>query len=307
MPDLVTARNLTVTYPKRSEPALRDASIRLEAGHVHVLLGRNGAGKSTLMHALLGLLPPTSGTVEPASGARLGWCAQRLVIDWFLGVWDNVLLGARLRGLAGSAAREAAQDALDAVGLGEKAKLGPEELSGGEQQRLMVARTLAYAPNVYVLDEPFVGLDAVVREGLMGLLRERARAGAAILVSSHELSVLERDVHDVTLIDAGRVVFDGGCEGFLERFVPLDTVTVTLRRPCDKGELRLLGVPARRVGESSFELRVRRGAPIGELLSRAAALGELLDVARDSPTLDDAVRAAYGDRAALRRPGSDRP
>lgn len=307
MPDLVTARNLTVIYPKRSEPALRDASIRLEAGRVHVLLGRNGAGKSTLMHALLGLLPPTSGTVEPASGTRLGWCAQRLVIDWFLGVWDNVLLGARLRGLAGPAAREAAQDALDAVGLGEKAKLGPEELSGGEQQRLMVARTLAYAPDVYVLDEPFVGLDAVVREGLMGLLRERARAGAAILVSSHELSVLERDVHDVTLIDAGRVVFDGGCEGFLERFVPLDTVTVTLRRPCDKGELRLLGVPARRVGESSFELRVRRGAPIGELLSRAAALGELLDVARDSPTLDDAVRAAYGDGAAPQRFGSDRP
>ena len=164
MPDLVTARNLTVIYPKRSEPALRDASIRLEAGRVHVLLGRNGAGKSTLMHALLGLLPPTSGTVEPASETRLGWCAQRLVIDWFLGVWDNVLLGARLRGLAGPAAREAAQDALDAVGLGEKAKLGPEELSGGEQQRLMVARTLAYAPDVYVLDEPFVGLDAVVRD-----------------------------------------------------------------------------------------------------------------------------------------------
>ena len=111
MPDLVTARNLTVTYPKRSEPALRDASIRLEAGRVHVLLGRNGAGKSTLMHALLGLLPPTSGTVEPASGARLGWFAQRLVIDWFLGVWDNVLLGARLRGLAGPAAREAARRA----------------------------------------------------------------------------------------------------------------------------------------------------------------------------------------------------
>lgn len=235
MPDLVTARNLTVTYPKRSEPALRDASIRLGAGRVHVLLGRNGAGKSTLMHALLGLLSPTSGTVEPASGIRLGWCAQRLVIDWFLGVWDNVLLGARLRGLAGPAAREAARDALDAVGLGEKARLGPEELSGGEQQRLMVARTLAYAPDVYVLDEPFVGLDAVVREGLMGLLRERARAGGAILVSSHELSVLGRDVHDVTLIDAGRVVFDGGCEGFLERFVPLDTVTVTLRRPCDEG------------------------------------------------------------------------
>ena len=138
MPDLVTARNLTVTYPKRSEPALRDASIRLEAGHVHVLLGRNGAGKSTLMHALLGLLPPTSGTVEPASGARLGWCAQRLVIDWFLGVWDNVLLGARLRGLAGPAAREAAQDALDAVGLGEKAKLGPEELSAEPDRKSVV-------------------------------------------------------------------------------------------------------------------------------------------------------------------------
>lgn len=114
-----------------------------------------------------------------------------------------MLLGARLRGLSGRGARAAASDALAAVELSDKATRGPEELSGGEQQHLMIARTLAYAPDVYVLDEPFVGLDALAKESLMSRLRERADAGASVLVSSHELDVLGEDMHDVTLLDGG--------------------------------------------------------------------------------------------------------
>lgn len=201
--DYVTVESLAVAYPGRADPVLRGVDLTVERGRIRGLLGRNGAGKSTLMHCLLGLLPISAGTVERAPGVRIGWCAQKLVIDWFLNVQDNVLLGARLRGLSGREARAAASDALAAVELSDKATRGPEELSGGEQQRLMIARTLAYAPDVYVLDEPFVGLDALAKESLMSRLRERADAGASVLVSSHELDVLGGDMHDVTLLDGG--------------------------------------------------------------------------------------------------------
>ncbi len=116
MPELLTCRSLTVTYPGHAQPALKRVDISLDSGRIHGLLGRNGAGKSTLMHAMLGLQPLVSGSVERVPGVRAGWCAQKLVIDWFLGVRDNVLLGARLWGLSGRSARQAASEALSAVG-----------------------------------------------------------------------------------------------------------------------------------------------------------------------------------------------
>ena len=209
-----------------------------------------------------------------------------------------MLLGARLRGLSGREARAAASDALAAVELSDKATRGPEELSGGEQQRLMIARTLAYAPDVYVLDEPFVGLDALAKESLMSRLRERADAGASVLVSSHELDVLGGDMHDVTLLDGGRIVFDGGQEEFLTHFVPQDTIVLTLRRPAG-GELRrALGDVVVRADGATLEMRIGRGEPIGDLLARVVSGADVLDMTRSSATLNGAIRTAYARSAA---------
>ncbi len=181
------------------------------------------------------------------------------------------------------------------MGLSGKAKKGPEELSGGEQQRLMIARVLAYAPDIYVLDEPFVGLDALVKENLMAQLSERAAAGASVLVSSHELDVLGGAMQNVTLLDHGSVVFDGTQQSFLEHFVPEDVVTFTLRRPADENLLSVLGDAVTHVsqGGTSVKVRVASGEPIGGLLARVAEGAEVLDMARSSATLNEAIRAAY--------------
>lgn len=162
----------------------------------------------------------------------------------------------------------------------------------------MIARTLAYAPDVYVLDEPFVGLDALAKESLMSRLRERADAGASVLVSLHELDVLGGDMHDVTLLDGGRIVFDGGQEEFLTHFVPQDTVVLTLRRPAD-GELRrALGDVVARADGATLEMRIGRGEPIGDLLARVVSGTDVLDMTRSSATLNDAIRTAYARSAA---------
>ncbi len=178
-----------------------------------------------------------------------------------------------------------------------KATKGPEELSGGEQQRLMIARTLAYAPDIYVLDEPLVGLDAVVKENLLALLRERADAGASVLVSSHELDILASEMNALTLLDEGCVVFDGTQQDFLTYFVPEDTVTFTLSESVDAELSRLLGDSKHDVDGNSLKVRVGSDESIGDLVSLVAARAEILDLKRTSPTLNDAVRAAY-DRPA---------
>lgn len=162
----------------------------------------------------------------------------------------------------------------------------------------MIACTLAYAPDVYVLDEPFVGLDALAKESLMSRLRERADAGASVLVSSHELDVLGGDMHDVTLLDGGRIVFDGGQEEFFTHFVPQDTVVLTLRRPAD-GELRrALGDVVARADGATLEMRIGRGEPIGDLLARVVSGADVLDMTRSSATLNGAIRTAYARSAA---------
>ena len=281
-----------MVYRGSDRPALREVSIDVSAGSIHGLLGRNGAGKSTLMHALLGMARLKSGEVRRASGVRVGWCAQKLVIDWFLGVRDNVLLGSRLRGLSGREARHAADEALEAVGLSEKSALGPEELSGGEQQRLMLARTLAFDPDVYILDEPFVGLDALVKRSLMEVLRERASRGAGILVSSHELDVVERDVAQITLLDHGHAAFSGDRAAFLSKFVPQDTVRLLFDRPTTAADVSAIS-GSHLAGDRALEVRVPSGAPIPDLLAQTAALGGVIDVVRRPPTLSDAVEAAY--------------
>ncbi len=270
---LLWAERLTVSYRASGRPALDDVSLDISAGSIHGLLGRNGAGKSTLMHALLGMARLDSGRVGRSPGVRVGWCAQKLVIDWFLGVHDNVLLGARLRGLTGRSARRAADEALDAVGLSDKAPRDPEELSGGEQQRLMLARTLAFDPDVYILDEPFVGLDALVKRGLMGVLRERSTRGS-------------------TLLDGGRRAFSGDRGAFIARFVPMDTVRLVFDRPVTADDEA--GVAGSRLGgANALEVEVPSGSPIPDLLSMAASLGGVIDVVRTASTLGDAVEAAY--------------
>ena len=106
----------------------------------------------------------------------------------------------------------AALEALAAVGLSGKAKKGPEELSGGEQQRLMIARVLAYAPDIYVLDEPFVGLDPKASHILKGMMREVCKSGGAIFFSTHVLEVAEKLCDKVAIIKNGKLIRSGTME-----------------------------------------------------------------------------------------------
>jgi putative hydroxymethylpyrimidine transport system ATP-binding protein len=182
-------------------------SLELAPGRITCLLGPSGVGKSSLLRLIAGLAPQgAEGSVRASDGravtGRVAWMDQRdLLLPW-ASVLENVLLGARLRGEAPDRAR--AHALLAAVGLGPVMDARPETLSGGMRSRVALARTLFEDRPIVLMDEPFAGLDAIVRHRLQELAA-RVLAGRTVLLVTHDpLEALR--LGDRILVMSGRPV-----------------------------------------------------------------------------------------------------
>ncbi|QTX03327.1 metal ABC transporter ATP-binding protein [Agromyces archimandritae] len=194
--------------------------LEVHAGEAVALIGPNGAGKSTLLQGLLGLVPLTAGTVDfgggrmHAASGMIGYLPQSADFDpEFPITLAQVVMQGRYRRLGwlrwpGRADRRAVADALETVGLADRAKTRFGELSGGQRQRGLLARALAGQPRVLLLDEPFNGLDQPNRDALMSALRALKQRGVAVIVSTHDLE-LAREVCDTVVLLNGRQLAAG--------------------------------------------------------------------------------------------------
>ena len=203
-------------------PALEDVTLTVEQGAFLGIAGPNGGGKTTLLRLALGLERPVSGTVRVfglAPGARgaprVAYVAQRaqLASGTPVTVRETVETGRlAVRGVIGplrAADRRAVAQAIDRVGLQDRAGAPLRTLSGGMQQRAFIARALAAQPALLALDEPTTGVDATAQESLAELLAElREELGVTILYVSHEFGAVEHVVSRLVLV-RGRIVFDG--------------------------------------------------------------------------------------------------
>ena len=181
---LLAANDISVALG--GDEVLSHVTFAMQAGEIVTILGPNGSGKSTLLRALLGILPLTTGTVTRAPGLRLGYVPQRLAVDRSL-----PLTVRRFLSLPHRVADQAATAALTRVGLNG---LGPRQmagLSGGQFQRVLLARALLNAPHLLVLDEPTQGLDQPGEAAFYRLIAEvRRETGAGVLMVSHDLHVV---------------------------------------------------------------------------------------------------------------------
>ena len=203
MSTLMIAKGLTKRYAGGTA-ALENVSLQLTGGRYLGLVGPNGAGKSTLLNVLGGFLQPTSGHVDRRV-ARVGWCPQQTVVDWSLSVLENVMMPARLFGLSARAARTAACESLQLLGLEASSNTTAETLSGGQLQRVQIARALCIEPDAVLLDEPTTGLDVEGQEALWRDLNRRRSLGVGGLISSHDLDALERECDAFLFLRRGRV------------------------------------------------------------------------------------------------------
>jgi putative ABC transport system ATP-binding protein len=202
--------------------ALRGVDVRVEAGEFLAIMGPSGCGKSTLLHLLGGIDSPTSGHVlldgQDFGGLddtersivrrrRLGFVFQRINLLPTLSALENVALPLRIDGISRAAARERALEQLRRVDMLSRVAQYPHELSGGEQQRVAVARALVIHPAVLLADEPTGALDSVNGQAILTLLRECASGGQTVVMVTHDANLAEQADHIVSMRD-GLVVGD---------------------------------------------------------------------------------------------------
>ncbi|MBV8534658.1 MAG: ATP-binding cassette domain-containing protein [Alphaproteobacteria bacterium] len=184
MTPLLSARGIVKRFGRRT--VLDHVDLAVAAREIVTVIGPNGAGKSTLLRILLGLLPPDAGAAHLAAGIRIGYMPQRLPVDETLPLTVRRFL--RL-GQAGSEA--ALRAALDEVGAAEVLDTEIQRISGGEFQRVLLARALLRDPALLVLDEPVQGVDVAGQEDLFRLILEiRDRRGCGVLMVSHDLHLV---------------------------------------------------------------------------------------------------------------------
>ena len=217
--ELARCTDLTRTYGSGAGEvrALRGVSCTLRPGAQVALTGPSGSGKSTLLHLLAGLDTPTSGTIAwpgldgspEGRPGLIGMVFQGPSLLPPLDVTENIALPLLLAGFTETQARERATAALHDVGLDELAARLPEELSGGQAQRVAVARALAARPRVILADEPTGQLDSAHAAQVVGLLLDAATMlGAALVLSTHDLTIAERLPERWRMAD-GLMVADG--------------------------------------------------------------------------------------------------
>jgi len=213
---VLSVSGLTHRYGRRV--ALDHVQLDVQAGEVVGLLGPNGAGKTTLIRICCGLLRPTEGRalvggVDPAkdpvgAARKFGYMPQRAALYDDLSAEDNLLFFATLQGLSGEFRRKRVEEILAEVALTSRRSDRVYALSGGLRQRLSLACALLHRPPVLFLDEPTVGIDPRVRRQIWESFYAYARAGAAIVVSTHQMDEAAHCARLVMMFD-GKILRDG--------------------------------------------------------------------------------------------------
>jgi len=195
MPTLTTLNKISVAFGNRR--VLSDISLTLQPGKILTLLGPNGAGKSTLVRVVLGLVPPTSGTLTRQPGLRIGYVPQKLHLDATM-----PLTVSRFMRLKPGVKRDDILPALKRVQAAHLLDQPMQKLSGGENQRVLLARALMNNPQLLVLDEPTQGVDVNGQLALYNLIDNlRCELGCAVLMVSHDLHLVMAKTDEVLCLN----------------------------------------------------------------------------------------------------------
>ena len=276
---IVATENLSKWYGQVS--GLNDVTVTVPPG-ITGLLGPNGAGKSTFMKLITGQLKPSKGAVrvlgEPIWGnhelyRRIGFCPEQdAFYDRMTGLaWVTALV--RLNGLGEDEARAAATRAMEAVDLMDAAGKKIGAYSKGMRQRVKLAQALVHDPELLILDEPLTGMDPIMRRRTIRQIKDWARAGKSIVVSSHILHEVEAMTSNILLINNGRILAEGNVHQIRD-LIDEHPHTVFIRAQDPRALARTM-----LVDEGVISLRFEPGALVIETARPDAFYARLTDMA----------------------------
>ena len=285
-------------------------SFGIEAGEIFALLGPNGAGKTTMVRLLMGLLEPDSGSIHyhldergaawPPS-SRLGYLPEDRGLYRDLPILHTLTYFGVLRDMEDSAAENAAKRWLERLGLGDRVMDKLAALSKGNQQKVQFAAAVLHRPAFAVLDEPFSGLDPVNQELFLDLIRELRDQGMTILLSAHQMNLVERLADRMLLMNRGREVLSGSLDEIRRSTLGAQRLRLRVEGLPDLGPIRSHPDVVEVSQESSGEVVISYGAetPLIRILTMVSAHLPVTGVVSEEASLHDIYVQAVGADALL--------
>ncbi len=295
--------NLVKVYRPRGQSAVRAVdgmSFSVAPGTIFGLLGPNGAGKTTTLKVLTTLSRPTSGRARVLGydvvaqsvevRRRISVVLQETAVELFLSVRDNLLAFGRFHGVEGSFARRRAEDVLERFHLTPEADRKVQDLSGGYRRRVQVAKMFMVTTPVIFLDEFSTGMDPILKRAVMGYLREQARDGRTIVLTTQILSEAEELCDDILIMNKGRQVARGDLnalkllsEGVYEVAMTFDPLPEAIET-----ELARLAPLRMKINQNTIEVALKaEEARVLELVSELARNRRVLRVEVSGASLED--------------------
>jgi ABC-2 type transport system ATP-binding protein len=278
--------------------AVRGLSFKVQPGQIFALLGPNGAGKSSLIRMLVGLTVPDSGSIrvtyEGKESALIPeGCSAYLPEDRGLyldkTITENLMYIGFLRGMSRAQIKEKLDYWLARLDLLDKVKDNLSKLSKGNQQKVQLISCLLHEPKLLILDEPFSGLDPINQEHVLDILTELKQQGTTILLSAHQMALVERVADRMLLLNKGEMVAGGSLQEVIAQLSPEQCFQVKFTQAIEMSSLQALASAenVQQISAQEFTLQLAGNANVNQLLQSLIVLGELSDFSRVQPSLHD--------------------
>ncbi|MGH7598133.1 MAG: ABC transporter ATP-binding protein [bacterium] len=281
-----------------SVKAVDRLSFHVQAGEIFALLGPNGAGKTTVVRMLLRILHPDRGTIrycingtskEKALPEEIGYLPEERGLYREISVYKNLTYMGILRGMQRDEAGRAADEWLARLELHERKNEKLDQLSKGNQQKVQFIASILHRPKFAILDEPFSGLDPVNQEFFLDIIRELRSSGMTILLSAHQMDLVQRLADRVLLVNRGRAVLEGTIAQVRASSAAFKKVVLKVEGATDGAQFeRFDGVDHfESLADGEFAFSLRQGTSMSSFLAAAAAHLNISDIRSQEPSLHE--------------------